>query len=181
MIFKCKVRRKGENGVKKQETYYCPICGYELPDYFGLGELCPCCFREAGCDDELYYDEMDGESRNQEYYAILGREELIRIIPDYERKYNLEEYAPQEIVWDYLRAIWIKGGSPYTWDIIKNIDDDEEDYKDSKVYDVIDEPDWTKEKAYRQLKRIGVDAREFIKSIWGKKSELYKEAVEIMK
>ncbi|MSS63576.1 hypothetical protein [Velocimicrobium porci] len=170
----------------KKEIYYCPICGYELEDYFGSGELCPCCFREAGCDDELCYDEIDGESRNQKYYEILDREEIRKIIPDYKKKYNLEEYVPQEIVWDYLRAIWIKSGSPYTWDIVKKVrleelERGEDNYEDIYGYKVIDEPDWTKEKAYRQLKRIGVDAREFIKSIWGEKNELYKEAVEIMK
>ena len=157
---------------KKKKTYYCPICGYELEDYFGSGELCPCCFREAGCDDELEYWEINGKSRNQKYYAILNTDEIIKIIPDCKKEYNLEEYIPQEIVWNYLRAIWIKSGSNYVWDIVRKDDEDDDGMKD--------EPDWTKEKAYCQLKRIGIDAREFIKSIWGEESELYKEAVEIL-
>ncbi|MSS63575.1 hypothetical protein [Velocimicrobium porci] len=166
--------------MKKQEIYYCPICGYELEDYFGSGELCPCCFREAGYDDEIYYSELETKDLlKQNIYKKLDISEVIKIIPDYEIKKNLEEDVPEKMIWAYLRAVWIKGGSYYTWDIIKNIDDD--DYKDPKVYDVVDEPDWTKEKAYLQLKRIGIDARKFIKSIWGEESELYKEAIEIMK
>ncbi|MSS63574.1 hypothetical protein [Velocimicrobium porci] len=158
--------------MKKQEIYYCPICGYELPDYFGSGELCPCCFREAGYDDEIYYSELETKDLlNQNIYKKLDISEVIKVIPDYERKKNLEEDVPEKMIWAYLRAVWIKGGSFYIRDEI---------HKNEKNYKKC-EPDWTKEKAYRQLKRIGVDAREFIKSIWGKESELYKEAVEILK
>lgn len=148
-----------------QAKYYCPICGYRLKNEFGTGDICSCCFMESEFDDCLYYSELDyGIQDFNNIYIQLSIQEISKIVSNYKQKKSLDKDVPKEEIWAYLRAIWIKSDSKFMADNFEK--------KRKK--------NWSKRVAYEQLKNINIDAVSFIESIWGKDSNLYKEAIEIM-
>lgn len=124
---------------------------------------------EWGFDDFRWYKDLEiGIANSNNIYTQLVYEEIIQIVPDYEQKKHLCEIPPEDIMWTYLRAIWIKSNCKFMADTFER--------KRRKR-----KKNWSKKAAYEQLKNINVDAVSFIASVWGKDSTLYKEAVEIMK
>ena len=100
-----------------------------------MGTICPCCFNEYRCDDELTKYEILMS------YCDGNLDVLHTIAPELDGV-DMKEYVDTEIAWRILRLVWIKKGAKYI-------------YKPRKIL--------SQREVQAQLKNIGYDYEELKK------------------
>ena len=114
----------------KMQTQLCAICGWNLKEYYSVGDICPCCNNEYSFDDFLEKGEI------LENYCGGDREKLRIMAPELDGVGD-EEYVANDIAWRFLRLAWVKNGCSFRY------------HKDEGIQK------WTIEDAKKQLSVIG--------------------------
>lgn len=117
------------------KKYICKICGFAMNEKIDVGTICPCCFNEYQCDDELTKYEILMS------YCDGNLDVLHTIAPELDGV-DMKEYVDTEIAWRILRLVWIKKGAKYI-------------YKPRKIL--------SQREVQAQLKNIGYDYEELKK------------------
>lgn len=74
----------------KMQTQLCAICGWNLKEYYSVGDICPCCNNEYNFDDFLKKGEI------LENYCGGDREKLRIMAPELDGVGD-EEYVANDI------------------------------------------------------------------------------------
>ncbi|MCY6485512.1 hypothetical protein OW763_14350 [Clostridium aestuarii] len=96
--------------------HFCPICGcYEPENQFSIGEICPCCGNEIGCDDDIEKPNINQEQYFQMIQISIDSYENGKEVPNHVKQFLENAKYSEDEAWEILRNKWIEKGCPWKY------------------------------------------------------------------